>query len=161
MSDQSGVVVDRPTMQDVEAVVDLWVDLARGQRRHGSHLVAAENRGRIRESISRQIALSEVHVARSDGSIVGFVMYTLEGSTFQRNVERGVVQNLYVAPSYRNQGVGTRLLETAEQALRESGAEVLGLEVMARNEAARRFYERHGYDTHRLVLEKSTESDTS
>jgi hypothetical protein len=31
---------------------------------------------------------------------------------------------------------------------------------MAANAAARRFYERHGYRTHRVELEKSARSDT-
>lgn len=161
MSDEAGVLIERPSMADADAVVDLWVALADGQRAHGSHLLAGANRGRIRESISRQIALSEIHVARVDDTLVGFVMYTIEGSTFDRSVTRGVVQNLYVDPAYRGCGIGSRLLEAAESALNEAGADILGLEVMAHNERARAFYRRHGYDSHRLTLEKPSENDTS
>ena len=161
MSDQSGVVVDQPTMQDIDSLVELWVRLASGQRRHGSHLEAEANRSRIRESISRQIALREIHIARHADDIVGFVMYTIEGSTFTRSATRGVIQNLYVDPAFRDQGIGTELLRAGEATLEDAGADVLGLQVMASNEAARRFYARHGYDVHRLTMEKSTENDTA
>lgn len=161
MTDSTGVTIERPTMQQVDTVVDLWVDLARDQRDHSSHLEAESNRDRIRESISRQIALTEIHVARTGDAFVGFVMYSIEGSTFERSADRGVIQNLYVVPAYRDRGVGSRLLETAERELETAGADVLTLEVMAPNEDARRFYRRHGYDSHRLTLEKPTENDTS
>lgn len=161
MNDQMGVVVEQPTMLDVDEIVDLWVELAAGQREHGSHLDAESNRSRIRESISRQIALRELHVARLNDDIVGFVMYTIEGSTFSRTATRGVIQNIYVEPAVRGNGIGTELLETAESALSKAGADILGLEVMAPNERAREFYRRHGYDTHRLTLEKPVENDTA
>lgn len=160
MSDSSGVIVERPTMRDADTIVDLWVALAAGQREHGSHLTAAENSDRIRESISRQIALQELHVARDGDRIVGFVMYTIEGSTFERTADRGLIQNIYVVPEYRGEGIGARLLDTAESELTRAGADVLGLEVMAENERALDFYREHGYETHRHTLEKSAESDT-
>ena len=34
------VAIDPATSDEVDALVDLWVDLARGQRDHGSHLLA-------------------------------------------------------------------------------------------------------------------------
>ncbi|MBD4571117.1 GNAT family N-acetyltransferase, partial [Xanthomonas citri pv. citri] len=54
----------------------------------------------------------------------------------------------------------TALLTAAEDTLIESGAETIGLEVMADNEAAHSFYQSNGYSPHRIELEKSTENDT-
>ncbi|QCC52954.1 GNAT family N-acetyltransferase [Halapricum salinum] len=147
-------------MTDLDTLVDRWVDLAAGQRQHGSHLEADGNRDRIRETLARQIALSEVRVARQDGRIVGFVSYTIEGSTFARSTTKGLIQNIYVVPELRGLGIGSQLLDVAEDALVAEGADVVALEVMAANEAARRFYMRHGYDAHRVTLEKPVESDT-
>ena len=158
--DAAGVTIERPTMRDADAIVELWVALAAGQRDYDSHLTAAPNRDRIRESITRQIALSELQVARTEDRHVGFVMYAIEGSTFDRTATRGVIQNLYVVPDHRGRGIGSRLLEAAEADLRADGADVVGLEVMADNEAAQRFYARHGYEDHRVTLEKSVENDT-
>jgi ribosomal protein S18 acetylase RimI-like enzyme len=161
MSQDHSAEIDSPTMTDLDALVELWIDLAAGQRQHDSHLEAEANRDRIRESLARQIALSEVRVARHAGRIVGFVSFTIEGSTFARSTTKGLIQNIYVEPDAREQGIGSRLLERAETVLDAEGADVVALDVMADNEAGRRFYRRQGYDSHRLTLEKSTESDTS
>lgn len=160
MPDPSSIEIEAPTMRDLEPLVDMWVALAADQRRHGSHLEPDANRDRIKESIARQIALSELRVARRGDDIVGFVMFTVEGSTFEKSVTRGLIQNIYVEPSVRREGIGTRLLTAAEDALDEESVDVVTLEVMADNEPARRFYASHGYDPHRVTLEKSTESDT-
>jgi len=161
MGDGTTVEIDRPSMDDLAELVDLWVDLAEGQRAHGSHLRADGNRDRIRESIARQTALSELHIARVEGDIVGFVMYTIEESTFEQSARRGVIQNIYVVPAFRGRRIGSHLLEAAERALADSGADVVGLDVMAANTDACRFYRHHGYDTHRITMEKPTENDTS
>ena len=52
-----------------------------------------------------------------------------------------------VAPELRRHGVGSRLLEFATGMAREAGARRLTLRVYARNVAARRLYERHGFVT--------------
>lgn len=155
------VVIDRPTMGAVAELTEMWVALADGQRAHGSHLRAETNRDRIAETFSRSIALSECHVARTDETVVGFVMYTIEGDTFEKSVTRGLVQNLYVAPTHRGEGIGSRLLGAAELALAEQGADVVALDVMAGNERARSFYREHGYEPHRINLERPIENDTS
>ena len=58
--------VDAATMNDLDAVTELWVDLARGQRRHGSTLLAAENREAARKWVARSIVTGELLVARPD-----------------------------------------------------------------------------------------------
>jgi ribosomal protein S18 acetylase RimI-like enzyme len=70
------------------------------------------------------------------------------------------VQNIYVTPNHRGEGIGSELLAEAETRLAEAGADAVSLEVMADNEGARRFYRRHSYGPHRVELEKSVESDT-
>ncbi|CCQ32809.1 Sporulation regulator protein [Halorhabdus tiamatea SARL4B] len=148
-------------MSDVDILADLWVDLADGQRAFGTHLAASANRSPVRESISRHVVTGRIRVARADDRIVGFVMFTLESDTLDRTVPRGIVENLYVVPDRREEGIGTELLEIAEAELRDEGATVVALDVLADNEAARAFYRSHGYDPHRLTVEKSIESDTS
>lgn len=161
MRDAGSVVVEQPTMAAVDSVVELWLELAEDQREHGSLLEVEANRSRIRESISRQIALSELQVARTEDTIVGFVMYSIQRGPFTRTKTRGLIQNIYVEPDYRGAGIGSKLLAAAETALSESGAEVISLEAMAANERAQEFYRQHGYDCHRVTLEKPTENDTS
>ena len=45
------VSIELGTIADVDAVADLWVDLAAGQHEFGSQLLAEENRATVREAI--------------------------------------------------------------------------------------------------------------
>ncbi len=177
------VAVTPATVEDVDAMVTAWVALADEQRRHSSHLLADPNRSTVREDLSRRAVLGEALVARlapeapesvvaavdgpvvaadlADGplpaSFLGFVSFGMEVDGFQREVERGVVHNLYVRPGARSAGVGSALLSAAEDELRAAGAERVSLEALAANDRARSFYREAGYGEHRVELEKRLE----
>lgn len=152
--------IEAPDTELAGAVTDLWVDLAGGQREFGSHILPEENRTGAREAIVRHIVTDTLLVARDGEDLVGFVMFNVESGAFEQDVRRGIVENLYVAESHRRETVGGQLLAAAEDALAERDVEVVALEVMAGNEAAREFYAEFGYEPHRLELEKALESDT-
>jgi ribosomal protein S18 acetylase RimI-like enzyme len=150
--------VEPGTVDDADVVADLWVSLADEQAQYGSHVLAERNRRAIRDEAARHAATDRLFVARDDG-VVGFVTFGVEENSYGTDVVKGVVENLYVRPDYRNRGLGSDLLSTAERHLRDCGADVVSLQTMADNEAARRFYRRHGYGPHRVELEKPAESD--
>ena len=145
---------------DADVIADHWVTLAADQRTHGSHLAADANRAVIREVVLQRAVADRLRVAVADGEIVGFVMFSVGSGRYEQDVLRGVVENIYVVPDARNDGVGSALLSAAEEALAAEGADVVSLESMADNDAARRFYRSHGYSPHRIEFEKATESDT-
>jgi ribosomal protein S18 acetylase RimI-like enzyme len=152
--------IEPPTTDEVDELADLWVALARDQRRYGSRLLAPENRDHIRDSIAHHVVAGGILVARDPG-VVGFVMFAPEAGQYEQDAVRGVVQNIYVQPDRRGEGIGSALLERAESMLAAAGIEVVTLDAMAENEAARRFYRRHGYDVHRVELEKRVENDNN
>ncbi|WP_435194052.1 GNAT family N-acetyltransferase [Natronomonas sp. EA1] len=153
------MTIETPDTADADALAELWVALADGQRAFGSHLRADANRDAIRESFLRHIVTDTVRVAREDDAIVGFVTVSIERGRFEQDATRGIIENLYVVPEARGEGVGSALLAAGEDAVSAAGADVIALDVMAENEDARRFYDRHGYRSHRVELEK--QSDTS
>lgn len=165
------IVVERGETADAEAVADCWVALAEDQQAYGSRLYADRNRSAARETALRHAVTGGLFVARrvaegrsegaadesdgdGDGDVVGFVTASRATGEFVEAEERGVVRNIYVRPAERGRGIGTALLAAAESHLAEQGVSVVSLEVMAENDAARRFYRRHGYDDHRLELRK-------
>ena len=158
-------------MSDLDVLADLWVELAQGQRAFGSHLSADANRAVVRASVARHVTFGGVLVAREETNpdtaspettddVLGFVTFEVETGTYEQDVTRGTVSNLFVRPDRRDEGIGSRLLDAAEERLRDTGADVVSLDVMAANESARRFYRRHGYRPHRIELEKSIQNDT-
>ncbi|RDZ63244.1 GNAT family N-acetyltransferase [Haloferax sp. Atlit-12N] len=181
--------VSSAAFSDLDDLADLWVELAADQRAFGSHLRADANRTPIREALARHVAADGVLVAREGqengatgetsgdggggdgggaedvedaeaGDIVGFVMFDIEAGAYEQDATRGMIRNLFVRPVYRDAGVGAQLLAAAETALGDAGADTVALDVLADNDAARRFYRRHGYRPHRVELEKSMRNDT-
>ena len=151
------------TTADVDRLTDLWVELAADQRTQGSHLLAEGNRPVMHRAIASAVVEDRIVVGRDDedagdeaAGIRGFIMFILDHGLYAQDVTRGRIQNLYVEPVVRNQGLGTALLERAEADLRERGAEVITVEAMAANAGARRLYHRLGYEAHRIEFEKPT-----
>jgi len=141
------------TVSDAEAVTDMWVALAAEQQQYDSRVLPEENRGVIRDELTRHAITDRLVVAR-DAGLVGFVMFTIDRGSYEMGVTQGIVENLYVMPDRRDEGIGSELLARAEQRLEALGAETVVLEAMADNESARRFYRRHGYGSYRVQLEK-------
>lgn len=77
-------------------------------------------------------------VAESDGDIAGFTV----GESLRR---RGHVITIDVAESFRRHGLGSKLMEAAEERFRRSGCEVSLLETAVDNMGAIAFYKRRGY----------------
>jgi ribosomal protein S18 acetylase RimI-like enzyme len=165
--------VEPAVAQDVDSLADAWVALAAEQREHGSHLHAASNRDRIRESMAHHVVEGTCLVARDPSSddaavstpadherFVGFVTFAVQSGGYDVDAVRGAVENLYVDPGFRGQGVGAALLDAAEAELDSRGVEVVTLEVLAANQRARAFYAREGYDEQRVVAEKRIDVET-
>ena len=146
-------------LSDLDAVVEAWVDLAADQRQHGSQVLPEPNRNAIRGVVGSHVLHGGLLVAREEGEapvgdLVGFVTFGPEDGGFELDTSRGVIRHLWVREDRRDEGIGSELLDAAEQRLAERGIEQVSLEVLAENEAARRFYRERGYRTHRLELAK-------
>jgi GNAT superfamily N-acetyltransferase len=74
----------------------------------------------------------------------GFALITLRPNVWHAGPV-ALLDELYVQPAARGQGVGTELIGCAVTALRDQGAELLEVNVDEGDSGARRFYERHGF----------------
>jgi len=72
---------------------------------------------------------------------------------FARGSE-GHIEELYVGPEHRGEGVATALLARAEAWAGERGCERATLSVNARNDTARRLYESRGYAVRRHRMDR-------
>lgn len=156
-----GVEIDAAERADVDRVAGLWVDLAAGQRAHGARIQSDANRTAVRERLAHLAAAGDLLVARASGgeAVVGFVAVEVAADRYDTDGDRGVVTDLYVVPERRGEGIGSALLSAGEARLADHGVDVVGLEALADNDAARRFYRRHGYDPHRVELAKPLDGE--
>ena len=84
-------------------------------------------------------AFDALWVAIADGEVVGSVAV--------RDLGYGELElkRMYLRPQARGRGLGKRLLGTALDYARESGAHVVKLDTSERMETARHLYEAHGF----------------
>lgn len=151
--------IELASIDDLSAITDLWIELAENQRTYSSHLLAEENRTAIRVQLASAIHADNILIATVP-DIIGFVMYTMEDGAYTVDLTRGLIQNIHVTPEYRNKGIGTTLMDAAEDILEDRGADIIALEVMAKNQRAREFYTDRGYKMHRVQYERPVENDT-
>jgi len=154
--------IELATLADLDRLVELWAALAEEQRQYESHLTVEPNQDLMREAVAQHVVdhtclvlRREVAGCSESTGILGFITFDRERDGLDRDVDRGVVENLYVVPTARGNGHGTALLDAAEEALSGTGAERIVLEAMAANEDARQFYEATGYRPHRVTYERS------
>ncbi|MFY9609517.1 MAG: GNAT family N-acetyltransferase [Blastocatellia bacterium] len=80
----------------------------------------------------------EVYISIVEGEAAGFIILNMKGAFV------GYVQTICIAPESRGRGIGSRLLEFAEDRIFSESPNVF-LCVSSFNERARRLYERSGY----------------
>ena len=90
------------------------------------------------------LAADVVYALLAGGPTIGVALVTLRPNVwFDGPV--ALLDELYVIPECRGQGIGTRLLKAAEQECIARGGRLLEINVDGEDTDARRFYERHGY----------------
>ena len=94
--------------------------------------------------LRRLLAGREVIALLAGDPAVAVALLTLRPNVWYEGPV-ALLDELYVAPELRGQGVGSTLLLAAEAMTRERGGELLEINVDGGDIDARRFYERHGY----------------
>ena len=100
-----------------------------------------------------------VYVAEQEGRIVGFIAGIMPKPSKEDLLEcipgkGGRIIELFVSEQYRNQKVGTVLMEKMEVYFRKAGCDVIKVEVFAPNIHAYQFYQRLGYQDRSFDLIK-------
>jgi GNAT superfamily N-acetyltransferase len=94
-----------------------------------------------------------IYLARDQKAPVGYVVICFDFSLEYRG-KGAWIDELFVEPTHRGQGIGTQLLDCAESASLEHSAHTLHLEVTHGNPAVE-LYRRRGFlDHHRYLMTK-------
>jgi ribosomal protein S18 acetylase RimI-like enzyme len=114
---------------DTEQVVGLWQKCGLAHPNNNSN-----------KDIERKLQHSarQFFVAEIENAIVGSVMAGYEG-------HRGWINYLGVLPEYQMTGIGRKLMEKAENVLREMGCPKINLQIRRTNLKAIHFYSRIGF----------------
>jgi ribosomal protein S18 acetylase RimI-like enzyme len=96
--------------------------------------------------IDKKLCVSDglFFVAVDDDVVIGTVMAGYDG-------HRGWIYSLAVAPARRNAGIGSALVQHAEEELVARGCVKINLQIIAENEDVQAFYLANGYKTEKRI----------
>jgi len=119
------------TIDDYDGVYQLWLNTP------GMGLNDADD---SREGIAKYLRRNPgtCFVAEEDGAIVGVILSGHDG-------RRGYIHHAAVALQERGQGIGSRLLASAVDALEREGIHKVALVVFAENLIGNAFWEKRGF----------------
>jgi RimJ/RimL family protein N-acetyltransferase len=138
-------VLVRPARErDLDAIVELFVEVAAEGRWIGTEAPVDRDRRRRRLASSLEEERSVVLVAEAGGRIVGQLGMELAGY--------GVAElGMLVAEGWRGRGVGSVLLREGIAWARGAGAHKVALQVWPHNAAAIALYEKFGFQREGLL----------
>ena len=132
MQQEENVYIRRLGLGNYDELMALW-------QRAGLHSLRPQGRD-SRASLARQLA-STVQIILGlevGGQLVGAVVVTHDS-------RKGWINRLAVAPGYRRQGYGARLIAAAEEALHEQDIHVIAVLVVSDNPASLALFRQVGY----------------
>ncbi|WP_341736753.1 GNAT family N-acetyltransferase [Microcoleus sp. CAWBG640] len=96
-------------------------------------------------------SLGQVWLIQKEDEAIGYIILTL-GYSLEYRGRDAFIDEFYIRPKYRGQGIGTQTLAFAEDTCRVLGVQALHLEVDFENPDAQRLYHRVGYQPHNRFL---------
>ena len=105
------------------------------------------------EKLSNLIKNNEIFVAIINKEIVGYVIISsremkMEGYIYRKQIK---IEAIGVDENYRNQGVGSKLLEFMKEYARENNYTDIKLTVNEENESAKHHYEKVGFKVENIA----------
>lgn len=152
-----GVQIREANSADVAKIVELSSALFRedaGERDPFMNLAWPRQEGR--EYFATLLARSDslCLLAIYAGQVVGYLVGRTNEESNLRPVKIAELESMYVCRSYRDRGVGARLIKKFLEWGEAWGAQRASVTAYATNERAIRFYERSGFKPKSLSMEK-------
>ncbi|ENM5825561.1 GNAT family N-acetyltransferase [Vibrio metoecus] len=133
-------------------------------RLHDEHHLQCPEHFKTAEEIEQEKSIARylddpeclVYVAKQQDQIVGFVTghFCELVSTVSKAVTMGSVDELYVVPAFRGQGIANQLCHKLERVFKDYGVKQMFVEVWDFNRTAQDFYQSAGFVPHIHWLRK-------
>lgn len=118
-------------IEDYDSIYELWMSCVG---------MGLNNIDDSRDGIERFIKRNPdtCFVAEEDEKVVGVIMAGNDG-------RRGYIYHTSVSPSYRNKGIGRKLVDSTLESLKANGIIKVALVVFDRNQDGNSFWEKQGF----------------
>lgn len=143
------------SLTDIPALCHL-LDLLFEQEKEFKPALAAQMLGL--ELIIKNPNIGTIIVARDNGELIGMVNILYSVST-ALGARVAMLEDMVVTNSVRDCGVGSKLLTFALEYAKEQGCKRITLLTDYDNEAAHRFYQKHGFSRSSMVVFRKSMAD--
>ncbi|HBR00480.1 MAG: GNAT family N-acetyltransferase [Roseofilum sp. Belize BBD 4] len=134
-------------------LTDLEIILQLVQEFHHSEKLGFDEKldAQALEELISDSSLGQLLLIQQEDEIVGYVI-VVWGYSLEFRGRDAFIDEFYLRPQYRQQGIGTQTLLFVEKSCQELGIQALHLEVDFENPDAQRLYHRVGYQRHNRFL---------
>ena len=140
-------LVDLTNREQANSVIELLDQYAQHPMGGGEALSESTRKNLIAALKTRKEC--SIFLAYDDNEAIGLCNCFEAFSTFACKPLLNI-HDLYVAEAYRKQGIGRQLMSQAEQLARDNGCYKMTLEVLSKNEPAKKSYQASGYKPYQL-----------
>lgn len=141
-------MIRKANEKDIDILTDMFTRMYQLNSEFDPLLeVTQDSSLRVKESIKKSLIRDDVLliVAEEGGKVTGSARVFIIDREFYIPEKIGVIQEIYVYPAYRRNGVGDSLLGYIEKELKEMGIETILARFPAKNVIATSFYTKKGF----------------
>jgi len=145
------VTIRKARFEDIDRIVELWMEMMRAHQRFEPRLVLAANAAvEYRKFVSHYIshADSSIYVAeRNNNEVVGYCLAFISQNLPMFEPETcGFISDLVVTEKQKRQGIGAALISQVKQWFQRQAVKNIQLQVYSHNTVGKRFWKKIGFE---------------
>lgn len=134
---------------DIEILVELWHSLAGEMVQYSEFNELSDSSQETAEEGFRKNLRNDkitVYLIQVEGENIGFLDLKKGEHRSRKISEYTKLVDLFIKQDFRNKGYGSEVIERVKEIARNNGSEYLKVSCEWDNKAARRFYEKNGFE---------------
>lgn len=142
------ITIRRATIDDLPSICALSQSLFEHERQFTDEFDMDWSHGKAGKAFfTRRLKSpsSFILLAEDGNKTIGYVLVKLEKFSWRSVNPIADINNLSVHPNYREQGIGTKLVEHAKLKAKNIGAKRMSVHALRKNERALKFYRTKGF----------------
>jgi len=142
------VIVRRAKKEEIEIIASLLSRMYKLNSEFDPLLQVPED---IEERVKKSLEVSMLDdnflivVAEEEGKIIGAARVRISNREFYIPEKEGIIEEIYVHPSYRRKGVGEAIVNFIQKELASRGVKIISAHFPAKNVIAVSFYNKLGF----------------
>ena len=136
------------TKEDVKKISNLWLIFIQDPDGSDLNIIPSEDNRKRWMNFVESLMDSDsgsLKFAVENFNPVGYIFYSWHITPLETKKKAGTIYDLFVLKEYRGRGIGTELMKSAIEDLKNHGVDIVRLNVLSKNIRAIGLYEKFGF----------------